>query len=390
MKKVLYSAIALTLFPMLAQTAAFTPNNLLLLRVGDGNGTLINTGNAAFIDEYSISPNGTATLVQSIALPTQASATSPVQRQCVLSGAAASEGQLARSSDGASVTTSCYGSNIPSTNGALNGTTGTVVPRVIAQIKADGSVDTTTALSDYASGNNPRSVVSDGVGFWAVGGTGGVRYATLGASTSTDVSTAITNIRYIDISGGNLFVSHGSAVAASRIAQIGSGLPTTSGQLAVDLTGFPTVAGASPYQFFFVDLDPAVAGDDTVYVADDGAAEAIQKWCKVNGTWTLVGSINTFADAVPRVNPRSVTGRFLPGQGVAMASVFDGNTLAIAIDNTGFNNAPAGVVLLPVVRAPANIAYRGLSATPVAPAGRDFKDGFEDVVPASQGARILW
>jgi hypothetical protein len=390
MKKLITAAIALAIAPAALQSAAFTPNNLLVYRVGDGIATLANTGNAVFIDEYSITAQGVATLVQSVPLPTTASTTTPVQRQCVASGTATSEGQLARSSDGASVTASCYGSDIPAAS-ALNTSLGTVVPRVIAQIKADGTVDTTTALSDYNSGNNPRSVVSDGTGFWAIGGAGGVRYATLGASTSTDVSTAITNIRYIDIVGGNLYISHASAVASSRIAQIGTGLPTTSGQLANNLSGFPTTAGLSSYQFAFLDVDATVAGIDTAYVADDGAAvEAIQKWNLVDGVWTLRGTINTFADAIVRADPRSVVARFLPGQGVAIASVFAGNTIAVTIDNTGYNIAPTGVVLLPVVTASANRAFRGLSPTPNAPAGRDFKDGFEDLVPPPAPARILW
>src|SRR5262245_26280702 len=46
--------------------AAFTPGNIVIYRVGTGTGSLVNTGNAVFIDEYT--PGGT--LVQSIALPT--------------------------------------------------------------------------------------------------------------------------------------------------------------------------------------------------------------------------------------------------------------------------------------------------------------------------------
>ena len=51
--------------------AAFTPGNIVIYRVGDGTSSLVNTGNAVFLDEYT--PSGT--LVQSIALPTADSGT---------------------------------------------------------------------------------------------------------------------------------------------------------------------------------------------------------------------------------------------------------------------------------------------------------------------------
>ena len=48
-----------------AAAAAFTPGNVVVYRVGDGSGSLVNTGNAVFLDEYTTS----GTLVQSIAMP---------------------------------------------------------------------------------------------------------------------------------------------------------------------------------------------------------------------------------------------------------------------------------------------------------------------------------
>jgi len=59
----------------------------------------------------------------------------------------------------------------------------------------NGSVDTTTALTDQPSGNNVRGAVTDnGTQFWVVGGTGGVRYKTFGtAASSTAINTAAPN-----------------------------------------------------------------------------------------------------------------------------------------------------------------------------------------------------
>ena len=52
----------------IAQTfaAPFTAGNVVIYRVGDGIGSLVNTGNPVFLDEYT--PAGV--LVQSIAMPT--------------------------------------------------------------------------------------------------------------------------------------------------------------------------------------------------------------------------------------------------------------------------------------------------------------------------------
>src|SRR6476646_5439911 len=63
----------------------FTAGNIVIYRVGSGSGSLLNTGNPVFLDEYT--PAGA--LVQSIQLPTD-----PVgsNRRFIASGTATSEG----------------------------------------------------------------------------------------------------------------------------------------------------------------------------------------------------------------------------------------------------------------------------------------------------------
>src|ERR1051326_2730991 len=82
------SGIVVALAGLAATRAAlaFTPigaGDLVIYRVGDGTASLVNTGSAVFIDEYT--PAGV--LVQSIAMPN--SATGP---SLVASGPASSEG----------------------------------------------------------------------------------------------------------------------------------------------------------------------------------------------------------------------------------------------------------------------------------------------------------
>ena len=111
------------------------------------------------------------------------------------------------------------------------------------------------------SPNNPRSAVStNGTDFWVCGGAGGMRYATLGATTSTQLSTTVANLRQAAIFSDQLYVSTSSG-SAVRVGTVGTGLPATSGQTITNLPGFPTAGG--PYAFFLCDLDAATAGVDT-------------------------------------------------------------------------------------------------------------------------------
>src|SRR5438105_3137270 len=187
-----------------AMGAPIIPGDVVVYRVGDGAAALANTGNAVFVDEYT--PAGA--LMQSIAMPTTASG---VQKQLIASGTATSEGLLTVSPDGKYVAVTGYGRDLGLT-GSVASTAAASVPRVVGIIKAStGGVDTSTALSDFADANNPRSAVtSDGTNIWVAGAAGGARYATLGNTTSTQLSTTVTNLRAIEIFSGQLYTSTSS------------------------------------------------------------------------------------------------------------------------------------------------------------------------------------
>src|SRR5215475_9867169 len=122
-----FAASLLVLFAAvqrLLASAPFTPGNLVIYRVGTGTGSLVNTGNPVFLDEYT--PAGA--LVQSIALPTTASAPN---RRLIASGTATSEGLLTRSTDGLYIVLSGYDAAL-GTSG-LAGTTSSAVPRVVGR-----------------------------------------------------------------------------------------------------------------------------------------------------------------------------------------------------------------------------------------------------------------
>lgn len=197
--------------------AAFTTGNIVVYRVGNGSNPLVNTGNPVFLDEYT--PLGA--LVQSIALPTTVSGTN---KQLIASGAATSEGFLTRSTDGQFLFLTGYAANV---NGGVSLPT-TTGPRTVGRVDANGNIDTSTALTDFAIGNNPRSAVStNGTDIWVAGGTGGIRYTTLGATTSTQVNTTVTNIRQVNIFDGQLYASTASGTEV-RVGTVGTGTLTTS------------------------------------------------------------------------------------------------------------------------------------------------------------------
>jgi uncharacterized protein YjiK len=340
--------------PVTGSAAPFTNGNIVVYRIGDGASSLLNTGAAVFLDEYT--PAGS--LVQSVALPTTVSG---ANKRLVSSGTATSEGLLTRSADGQYLILTGYDVTPPH-SGSLSSATGAAVNRVIGRVNAAGTVDTSTAMADYASGNNPRSAVStDGTKLWMAGGTGGVRFATLGATTSSDVSTTVTNLRQLGIAGGQLYVTTGSG-SAVRLGTVGTGLPETTGQTITNLTGIPTTG--SPYAFFFADLDAGVAGMDTLYVTDDGAG-ALTKFSLVGATWTANGTVGVDAD-----DYRGLTGSVIGGTVTLYAArkggsaAAGGGELVSIVDATGYNAAITATPTL-LATAAANTAFRGVALAPV-------------------------
>jgi predicted extracellular nuclease len=358
-----FAASLLVLFTAVQRLLAsspFTPGNLVVYRVGSGSGSLLNTGNPVFLDEYT--PAGA--LVQSIPLPT---AVSGSNLRLIASGTATSEGLLTRSADGLYIVLSGYDAPIPTTG--LAGTSTTVAPvvlRVVGRVDVAGNIDTSTGLNDWASGNNPRGVAStNGTDLWVGGAAGGVRYTTLGSSTSTQLSTSVTNIRAVGIFAGQLYNSDSSGLTI-RLGVVGSGLPTTTGQIINNLPGFPT--GGSPYGFFFADLD-GTPGVDTLYVADDtntAGVGGLSKFSLVSGSWVSNGIVGLQGDAY-----RGLTG-VISGNTVTLyatrkggSGATGGGELVSIVDSSGYKGAFAGTPTL-LATAAGSTAFRGVALAPIA------------------------
>jgi len=350
MKRLICPALAASFFFFLlsqsTHAAAFTPGDLVVVRVGDGIAAL--TGNATLANLLEYTPGGS--LIQTIPLPIAAvGANQPL----TLSGSATSEGFLTLSANGQYLTMGGYAA-VP---GTLTPQTSTpsAVNRVVGRIDMSGNIDTTTSLTDANSGSNMRSAVSsDGVNIWTSGNAGsglgasaGVRYTTLGSTTSVRVDSTSSNMRVVNIFSGQLYVSSFTGTFVG-VSSVGTGLPTTASSSAITpLPGMPTTGTHSAYDFWFKD-------SSTLYVADDGSAAnlgGIQKWTLGGGTWTLQYTLLNNGTATTAV--RGLAGT-VDGSGNAVLYGTTGSSL-LTVTDTG---ASASLTIL--ATAPVNTAFRGV------------------------------
>jgi hypothetical protein len=335
--------------------SAFNPDSLVVYRVGAVGGSLTASASAAvFLDEYSTS----GTLLQSIALPTS---TSGSNKALTASSTATSEGLLTRSADGRYLVATGYNAAVGTAS--IAGTASSSTARTIALIDKNGVVDSSTALTDFSTGNNPRSAVStNGTDIWMAGGAGGVRYTTKGSTTSTQLSTSLTNNRQVNLFDGQLYASDSSGTSL-RLTTVGSVAPKTSGQTMTNLPGFSTNTG-SPYAFYFADLSASVAGNDTLYVADDAAG--LQKWSLVSGAWTLTNTVGTGSDAYRGLTARvsgSTVSLFATRKGGS--AVAGGGELVSLVDTGGYNANFSSSTFTTLATASANTSFRGVAPAPV-------------------------
>ena len=347
-----------TLFAALAWLACaaaadpFTPGNLVVYRVGAGTGNLMVAGNPVFLDEFT--PAGA--FVQSIAMPTTASG---AQRQLIASGTAVTDGLLTRSVDGTCLVVPGYGRNIGG-SGSVATTPSTTVPRVIGRVTAAGAVDTSTALTDAANGGNFRGAAStDCVSLWVSGSIGGVRYTTLGSTSSNDLTSVVQpDVRGVAIYGGQLFASWMNATTSSKgVGTVDGGLPTIGAQPVARLPGLTDANFPNTYQFYFT------PGMDVLYIADGGSG-ALSKFSLVSGSWVSNGSAGASADAY-----RGLTGAVIDGKVTLFATRKGGSTasgggeLVKVVDANGYNAPFSGTITF-LAAAATNTAFRGVAFAP--------------------------
>jgi hypothetical protein len=323
--------------------------DFVVLRLGDGVAALTSAATPGFLEHRLIDGSSVGTINLPVAV-------SGANKPLTFAGTSTSEGGVSRSANGHFVTVGGYAA-VPGT-AAIAGTTSAANNRVVGRVDASNLVDTSTLFTAAFSGGNIRSATSnDGTGFWAAGSVSAVQYIPFGTTTATQINTAPTNIRGIHVFGGQLYGTSGSGTF-TNVFTVGTGLPTTTGQTATSFPGMPTSV-ASPYSFVLLDRNAAVAGLDTLYVADDRAVASsggIQKWTFDGATWTLVNTLvagtTGFRGLAGVVTGANVTL-------IATTTTTSANSVVVFVDDG--SAAPAGTV---IATAPMNTVYRGIAFAP--------------------------
>lgn len=323
--------------------AGFTAGNVVVLQVGNGS-ALTNASTPVSLREY----DATGNLIQNIPIPSSGS------NRITVSGTATSEGSLARSENGLYLAIAGYdsGAGVSSINSA------TGVSRTLGFVNSAQTwsrpflVPQTNAFNT----NNIRSAYYDGTNAFAGGNAttatlGGVRY--FDSNTNTiQVSSTVTNIRTVNVFGGQLYASAASGSNIGVLA-LGTGVPTNTGNTGTLLIN--TGTGASPYAFYF---NPSRT---ICYIADDRATAAggIQKWTATNpsGPWILAYTLSVSAGN--NIGARGVTVDFSGANPIIYATTTD-NRL-VKITDTG-----SGSAFALLATAATNYVFRGVAFAPTA------------------------
>jgi hypothetical protein len=345
-----------------AIAAPLTAGNIVVLRAGDGTTTLGATAAGVSLLEYT----RTGTLVQTINV--SATGTSAL----TVRGSSTTEGILSISPNGQFISFAGHRADA----GSANPNTATpAVDRVIGVLNTAGNVDTTRALPGTFTGDSVRSAVTaDGTNFYVGGAgsttTGGIQY--YNGTTTTALLASGANVRQVQIIGGSLYVSAGSATPG-RSVFTANGLPTSATTLT---STFAPVTTPQYQNFFFADLSAQSwnsTGFDTLYATDSNAG-ALAKFTFDGTAWTQVNTL-ALAGAVGLAGEQvgSTVNLFLTSSTAATGAV---STLAdtsgstgqlagsfTAIPNTaaGTNFGLRGIVLVPIPE-PASLSLLGLAA----------------------------
>lgn len=351
MKKILFSLFAMASYCAVAQTA-FTPGNLVLVRVGSGGQALSNQSQVIKILE--VTPTGTT--VQTIDLPYTAAMATGGNNRITAQGSSSNDANMTISANGQYFVLGGYNSDTGIAT--ISGVAG--VNRTICRIAMDGTWDTKTLMDTAKSKGNARGVASnDGTGFWLVGSNTGVRYVPYastgsGNDTATIVSTTVTNNRTIQAWGGDLVVGTGSGSVRAGVL---TGFPMTSGNTLVSFPNMSTTMTAN--NIYLTNLPGGPTGINTMYISSDGAPSGIRKYC-LNGTtgnWDSIGIINS------GVTYRGMTA-VTAGSSVTIYAVSGNSPLHSFVDATGYNVSPTATPTT-VISAVSNTAFRGVQLVPL-------------------------
>jgi hypothetical protein len=325
-----------------------------------GSGALSGSGVTAAVFVEGYSPAGTPTGT-SIALPYNSSQATGGNNILTFSGTQNLEGAITATADGKFFMVAGYKQSAYVTGVSSNGSAANVVNRVVGRIGVDGSVNTTTALTDAMSQQSIRSAYStNGTDLWVTGNggnaittitTSGIHYATVGSTTSVQLNGAglTANNRVLNGFGGQLFVSNGNTSSPNAPARgvdyvrdaTTDNTPVTptnttnqlfsEGGFPTGTNGSPTPSNPQPDDFWFKDADTLYLADNRIDASNLGG---IEKWIRTAGSgtgalgddvWSLAYTLPLGATGI--VTPNANNGGVVGAHG--LAGTFDGTTTTL-------------------------------------------------------------
>jgi hypothetical protein len=358
--------VAALAVPVAAMAAPFGNQSVVVVRSGDANFESANGAAVpAYLDEYALD----GTLLQSIPLGNYSDLDNP---QFTLLGGGGNSGLISRSYDGQYLVlggyTATLGHGAPVSDAS--------VPRTIARIGMDGTVDTSTKFTTSSTYEVRSTVSVDGSQFWVSTNSNSnkVRYiGSVGADTSTLVSNFNQNLTlgiYTDLAGdAQLYGTRNSNANAfyqlTRDADPNPKLPNGATGNATVTNLINNAADTSAWDFIIFNDNNTTL---TLYLTDENATaeSGIQKWTSTDGTtWTLQYILDG-------ANMRGLTGALDPnGVPVLFASSSNGSDIYTLMDTgpgsqwSAFASAADGTwfhdVVLPIsVPEPASLVLLGV------------------------------
>jgi hypothetical protein len=308
--------------------APITPGNLVIFRAGTGAAALGGAATSAFLDEYT--PGGS--LVQSITIPdTGASA-------LTVTGNATTEGIISRSQDTSLLVFSGYRANAAATGQ-------TATNKVIGTLDSSGLVSTLTEVSDAGTVTARSATTVNGLNYY-LSTSANVRFVPVPGGVGTSTSIDARNSRQVNLADNILYASNGSTAITAKVQHYGT-LPvgTTAPTPVVTLALADAVNG-----FFLADLNPGVAGSDTVYALST-VENLLRKYTFDGVSWAANGSI-------PASSTQNLSG-VVSGSSVTLY-LTSGTGLFAYTDSSGVGGALSGTLGAAVATAGTNTAFRGI------------------------------
>ncbi len=332
-----------------------TSRNIVVSRIGSGNSKMISgVAQPVYLDVY----NQCGTLINTIEMPTSVSGNNRRLTLPVSTGDY-SEGFISLSQDGMQLAIPGYDANVgtPGVSGISSATVNRVIG-IVSLTNNSYSVNTSTAFNNRFSMTAIRSAVVDGNNIWATGGSSGIVSTTIGNVGSNNTLLSLLTGRCLSIYNSKLYTS--TTTSGFRMATVGTGLPTTTGQVLTNLPGYSTTS--NPYQYFLTTIGSSNQ-PDVLYVADN---DTLKKFSLVSGMWNYNGFIGTASDKY-----KGVTG-YIENNTVTLLAVrrndnafANGGEIVKFIDGTTPNTNFSNTNPIIVVQSDSNKVFRSIAMAPL-------------------------